>query len=141
AKIYQDRVFKNPKIEVIWDTVISEVQGETFVNNLRLKNTKTGEEKDLNVDGLFIFIGQEPNTQFLKSFCSLDDYGYINTDVNMKTKFDGIFAAGDVRKKELYQISTAVGDGAVAGYMAIKYLEELKCKQEEKNECDANKLK
>ncbi len=138
AKIYQDRVLKNPKIEVIWDTVVTEIQGDQLVNNLRLKNKKTGEEKDLPVEGVFIFIGQEPNTKFLKTFCDLDDYGYIITDQEMHTRVDGIFAAGDVRKKNLYQIATAVGDGAIAGYMAIKYLEELKCKEEETNECNAD---
>ena len=125
AKAYQEKVFANNKIEVIWDTVVLEITGDKNVSGVRLKNVKTGQEADLAVTGVFVFVGIEPITSWLSpDLLALDEFGFIKTDDNMATTIPGIFAAGDVRAKLLRQISTAVGDGSLACFSAEKYLEE-----------------
>jgi thioredoxin reductase (NADPH) len=125
AKAYQEKVFANNKIEVIWDTVVLEIRGDKNVSGVRLKNVKTGQESDLAVTGVFVFVGIEPITSWLSpDLLALDEFGFIKTDDNMATTIPGIFAAGDVRAKLLRQISTAVGDGSLACFSAEKYLEE-----------------
>jgi thioredoxin reductase (NADPH) len=125
AKLYQERVFTNNKIEVIWDTVITEIRGEKNVTGARLKNLKTGQESDLPVTGIFVFVGIQPIVGWLTpDLVNQDESGFIQTDDTMATNIPGIFAAGDVRVKFLRQISTAVGDGALASFAAEKYLEE-----------------
>jgi thioredoxin reductase (NADPH) len=125
AKLYQERVFANDKIEVIWDTVVTQINGDKNVNGARIKNTKTGQESDLAVTGVFVFVGIQPITAWLgRDLLDMDESGFIITDDNMATNIPGIFAAGDVRVKFLRQISTAVGDGALASFAAEKYLEE-----------------
>ena len=113
AKLYQEKVFANDKIEVIWDTVVTEIKGDKNVSGARLKNVKTGQESDLAVTGIFIFVGIQPITGWLsQGILDQDDFGFIKTDDRMATNISGIYAAGDVRVKFLRQISTAVGDGA-----------------------------
>jgi thioredoxin reductase (NADPH) len=125
ARAYQEKVFANNKIEIIWDTVVLEIRGDKNVSGLRLKNVKTGQEADLAVTGVFVFVGIEPITSWLSpDLLALDEFGFIRTDDNMATAVPGIFAAGDVRSKLLRQISTAVGDGSLACFSAEKYLEE-----------------
>ncbi len=124
SKIAQERAFSNPKIEFIWDTVATKIDGKDAVNALNLKNVKTGEESVLNVQGVFIYVGYNPNTGFLKNTIDLDENNYIITNEKMHTSAPGIFAAGDVRAKSLKQIATAVGDGAIAAVEAEKYIEE-----------------
>jgi thioredoxin reductase (NADPH) len=125
AKLYQERVFASDKIEVIWDTTVTEIKGDKNVSGARLKNVKTGQESDLAVTGIFVFVGIQPITGWLsKGILDQDDFGFIKTNDTMATNIPGIYAAGDVRVKFLRQISTAVGDGAVAAFSAEKYLEE-----------------
>jgi thioredoxin reductase (NADPH) len=125
AKLYQERVFANDKIEVIWDTVVTEIKGDKNVSGARLKNVKTGQESDLAVTGIFVFVGIQPITAWLgQGLLDQDEFGFIKTNDIMGTNIPGIFAAGDVRVKLLRQISTAVGDGALASFAAEKYLEE-----------------
>lgn len=125
ARAYQEKVFANDKIQVIWDTVVTEIKGDKAVSGIRLKNVKTGQESELAVTGVFVFVGIQPNTGWLdRGLLDLDEFGFIKTDDKMATNIPGIFAAGDVRVKLLRQISTAVGDGAVASFAAEKYLEE-----------------
>lgn len=125
TKIYQEKVLANPKIEVLWDTVVTEFKGEKELQAVGLKNVKTGENKVLNVNGAFVFIGVEPNTDFLPSEIKKDERGFVFTDSEMRTNIPGIFAAGDIRAKLCRQVSTAVGDGACAGFNASSYLEQL----------------
>ncbi len=123
-KILQERAFANPKIEFIWNTVVTEILGQEKVEGVRLKNRKTGEETKLPVDGVFIFIGIRPQSDFVKGLLKLDEKGFIITDCEMRTEIPGLFAAGDVRAKACRQIITAAGDGATAAYMAEHYLSQ-----------------
>jgi thioredoxin reductase (NADPH) len=124
--ILQERALDNDKIEFVWDSVLSEINGLTHVENISLQNVKTGNKTELSVDGCFIWIGILPNTQFLSNTVNIDKYGFIITDLNMKTSEQGVFTAGDVRSTPLRQIVTAVGDAAIAAYSAEHYIESVK---------------
>lgn len=123
-KILQERAFSNSKIEIIWDSVVEKIAGDSGVNALHLRNVKNDEKSSIDVQGVFIYIGYNPNTEFLAGLANLDENNYLITDENMATSAPGVFAAGDVRSKPLKQIATAVGDGAIAATAAEKYIEE-----------------
>ncbi|UCH81379.1 MAG: thioredoxin-disulfide reductase [Nitrospiraceae bacterium] len=124
-KILQDRAFSDPKIKLVWDSVPEKIEGdEKGVTSLLVKNVKTGELTSLEVEGVFIYIGFDPNTEFLAGTANLDENNYIITDENLATSAPGIFAAGDMRSKITKQIATAVGDGAIAAIAAEKYIED-----------------
>lgn len=126
-KFLQEQVFaqeKKGKVEIHWDTVVQEIQGQQAVEALELKNVKTGETSRLPVAGVFIFVGITPNTAWLQGQVPMDEWGFIFTNADMATSIPGIFAAGDVRNKLLRQIATAVGDGAIAAFTAGEYLAE-----------------
>jgi len=126
TKLLQDRVFANDKIEVLWNSVVSEVKGDnTGMTSVDLRDTRSGETRNLPLQGLFVAIGVTPKAHFLAEVLELDDDGHILTDAECRTSMPGVFAAGDVRKKLLKQIATAVGDGAVAAIVAEKYIDEL----------------
>jgi thioredoxin reductase (NADPH) len=125
AHSIQQAVFKNSKIEVIWDSVIEKIHGNETVESLYLKNVKTGEKSDLKVTGLFIFIGYEPNTNIFEFPIEKNNDGYIIVDAAMQTSVPGVFAIGDVRVNIARQISIAAGDGATAALAAVKYIEML----------------
>lgn len=122
-KINQEKVFENPKIELIWDSVPLEIQGVDIISHLLINNVKSNEKSLLDVQGVFIFIGHEPNTEFIS--VKKDENGFILTDENMQTSIKGIFAAGDCRHKRLKQVVTAVGDGALAAVSAEDYINIL----------------
>jgi thioredoxin reductase (NADPH) len=124
TKILQERAFKNEKIKFIWDSVVEEIKGADAVQEVVVKNLKTGETTSIPVDGVFVAIGWDPNTAIVKDMVKLNEKGYIITDENMATGVPGLFAAGDIREKSLRQVVTAVADGAVAAVSAEKYLEE-----------------
>jgi len=124
TKIIQERAFSNPRIKFVWNSVVEKIEGTEDVRTLHIKNVKTGEKSTLDVQGVFIYIGYVPNTEFLKGVVNLDKDNYIITDDKMSTSVPGIFAAGDVRAKSLKQIATAVGDGAIAAVEAERYIEE-----------------
>ncbi|MBN1573595.1 MAG: thioredoxin-disulfide reductase [Deltaproteobacteria bacterium] len=131
-KINADRAEKNPKIEIIWDTVLEKiVGGDKGVSAIRLKNIKKGEETELAIEGVFIYVGYRPNTEFVKDLVRLDEYGFIITDGEMNTSVPGIMACGDVRSKALRQIVTAAGEGATAAFAAEKYIEKLEKREYE----------
>jgi thioredoxin reductase (NADPH) len=123
TKIYQERAMANPKIKFLWNSVIEEIKGDDVVKSVVVKNVKSGEMKEVAIDGVFLFVGITPRTQFLKGMVQMDEAGYILADEKCETSVKGIFAAGDCRKKLLRQIATAVGDGATAAFAAEKYLE------------------
>jgi thioredoxin reductase (NADPH) len=122
-KILQRKALEDPKIEFVWHTVVKEIKGEGVVKILLLEDLKDAKQKELAVSGVFIAVGQRPNTDLVRGVIELDDMGYIITDQNCATSAAGIFAAGDVRKKGLRQITTAVGDGALAAAAAERYIE------------------
>jgi thioredoxin reductase (NADPH) len=124
AKILQERMKSRPNISVIYDSVPKEIFGRDSVEKVTITNVKTKENKDLIVDGVFVFIGLIPNTLFLFGI-ALDKTGYVITDEDMNTSFVGIFACGDIRKKQLRQVVTAVSDGAQAAVSAQRYIENL----------------
>jgi thioredoxin reductase (NADPH) len=124
-KVFQERAFRNEKIEFVWDSMVTEIMGGGKVTGVRLKNVKTEEESMLEADGVFIYVGVIPNTGFLGGQLELDDRGYIVTDRQCHTSVPGVFAAGDVQERVLKQISTAVGSGAMAAMEAEKFIAEL----------------
>lgn len=128
SKIVQKRVFENPKIEVIWDSVVEEVHGDAqgLVHHLAVRNVKTDERTDLEATGMFVFIGFKPNTGIIEGHVDHDAMGYLVTDTNMQTSIPGLFAAGDVRVQLTRQVTTAVGDATTAAIAAEKYLTSLK---------------
>lgn len=122
TRLLQERIAAEPKIEPVLDSVVEKVEGEAAVTGLALKNVKTGAASRLAVEGAFVFVGTSPNTEFLKGFVPLDAQGFVPTTPNLETPVPGVFAAGDCRAKVLRQISTAVGEGALAATMADHYL-------------------
>ena len=121
-KILQERALSNENISIIWDTVVEKIEGKQGVESLALKNVKENSTSSLKVDGVFIYVGLKPNTQWLKNILPLTEQGFIETNDNMETSLTGVFAAGDVRNKLLRQIATAVGDGSTAAFAAEKYI-------------------
>ena len=124
AKILQEKVFKEQKINVIFDSVVEEISGKDVLEQVTLKNIKTNTISQLSVNGVFIFVGWTPNTNFLNNQLKLNKQGYIITDDKMNTSIEGVFACGDVREKTLRQVVTAAGDGAIAANSAQHYLEK-----------------
>ncbi len=124
TRLLQERAFGNPKIEVITNKVVDEIEGgATGATNLVLRDTQTGEVSDLAATGVFIFIGFTPNTGIIKGHYDHDASGYIITDQHMMTSIPGLFAAGDLRVQLTRQITTAVGDATTAAIAVEKYLE------------------
>ena len=123
-KILQEKAFKNKKIEFIWNTVVKEIKGDNKVEGLILENVKDGRIHELKVEGCFIFIGMQPNSELVKDLVELDEDGYIVTDKYCRTSIAGIFAVGDVRNTPFKQIVIAAGDGAIGALSAERYLSE-----------------
>lgn len=124
SKILQKRLFENPKIEMIWNTVVESVHADQagLVNQLKLRNVDTHAERMLAATGMFVFVGFRPNTGIIEGHVKHDAMGYLETDMNMETSIKGLFAAGDVRVQLTRQVTTAAGDGTTAAIAAEKYL-------------------
>jgi len=125
-KIIQDRAFKNEKMEFLWNKVPVEIEGKDQVESILIEDTKTHERSRVKVDGVFVYVGARPNTQFLGNLVERDGAGFIVTDENLATKTAGLYVAGDARKKPLRQITTAVGDGALAAVSLEHYIMETR---------------
>ena len=122
TKIYHEPLMNSPNVEFIWNSTVSELLSDEKLTGVKLRNTLTGEEKEISCDGVFISIGRSPVTDFLGNYVNLDENGYIKAEENTKTNIDGVFAVGDVRTKPLRQVVTAASDGAVAAHYAEEYL-------------------
>ncbi|MCP4720243.1 MAG: thioredoxin-disulfide reductase [Desulfobacteraceae bacterium] len=125
TKILQERALANDKIEFVWDSVVTGVEGLFGIEGVHVKNVKTNEEKTIKANGCFIWVGILPNTEFLKDSVKTDEFGFIIADAKMKTSVPGVYVAGDVRDTPLRQVSTAVGDGAIAAISAEHYIENI----------------
>ena len=125
SKIMQGRVLSNPKIKVIWDSEVAEVLGNGKVTGVKIKNVKSGEVTEMNVDGVFVAIGYAPNTKFLQGKLKLDEQGYIITKDEVLTDIEGVFVAGDVSDRKYRQAITAAGSGSKAALEARAYIQEL----------------
>ncbi|GFK94579.1 Thioredoxin reductase [Fundidesulfovibrio magnetotacticus] len=125
TRCYQERCEINPAIHLLRSTVVEEILGVDKVEGVLTRNLKTGEAGRLDVQGVFVFVGYEPQGGFFPTDMELDDMGFIITDQNYRTSIPGIYAAGDVRSKNVRQVATAVGDGAGAASTVITYLETL----------------
>lgn len=125
TKLLVDKLKNNPKISFQLNKTIEEIQGDTKLRSLLLKDTKTGEINPFEVDGLFIFAGYTPSLDFLNETIRLDENGFIVTDENMYTSLPGLFAAGDIRSKRLKQVITAAADGAIAAFECEHYIKTL----------------
>lgn len=123
-KVAQKRAFENPKMHFLFSHVVTEILGEEEVTGVRLRNLKTGEEYVYPTDGVFVFIGHEPNTAFLKGFVELRPDGYVAVRDEVFTSVEGVFAAGDVADPIYRQLTTSVGAGTRAAMMAERYLAE-----------------
>lgn len=125
CKLYQDKCRIDPKIRILTSTVVEEIVGAENVEGVRVKNLSTGESKVLDVEGVFVFVGFEPQSDFLPEGLELDKSSFIKADSDMRTNLPGLFVAGDARSKTTRQVATAVGDGAAAANAAFSYLEQL----------------
>lgn len=122
-QILQDRAFANPKMEFVWNSNVTEIIGDDKkVTGVKVNNNKTGEDSEIAVDGVFIYVGINPITKPFSNLGITDENGWIETNDHMETKVPGIFAVGDVRKKDLRQVATAVGEGGTAGQGVYTYI-------------------
>lgn len=124
-KIIAEKAKNHPKIYFFWHSVVEEIKGEKTVKEVSIKDLISGKNLNVPVDGVFIYVGNNPNTAFVKDLVKLDKGGFIQTDEEMKTSLPGLFAAGDVRAKSLRQVVTAVADGAIAAESAREFIEKL----------------
>jgi thioredoxin reductase (NADPH) len=123
SKVMQDRVLNTPNIKVYWNTETDEILGDKTVNGVRIKNNQTGETKEIPVNGFFVAIGHQPNSEIFKDYLEMDEAGYIKTiPGTSKTNVDGVFASGDVQDKIYRQAVTAAGSGCMAALDAERYL-------------------
>ncbi|WP_338816403.1 thioredoxin-disulfide reductase [Lactiplantibacillus argentoratensis] len=125
-QILQDRAFANPKMEFVWNSNVTEIIGDDKkVTGVKVNNNKTGEDSEIAVDGVFIYVGINPITKPFSNLGITDENGWIETNDHMETRVPGIFAVGDVRKKDLRQVATAVGEGGTAGQGVYTYITAL----------------
>ena len=122
-KVLQDRVLSDPKIEVRWNTTVDGILGEGQVEGASITDVTSGETSRVDLSGVFIYVGLDPNTRYLQDLLPLDNAGHIPTDVWMRTPLEGIFAAGDIRQNSAAQLVSAAGDGATAAIAAQRYIE------------------
>lgn len=125
TKIYHDPLLKAENVEFVWNSSIIELLGEQHLRKIKVRDARSGEDREIECDAVFVSIGRNPATQLFKDVLYLDESGYIVADESTKTNVDGVYAVGDVRTKVLRQVVTAVGDGAVAVHHAEEYLANL----------------
>jgi thioredoxin reductase (NADPH) len=124
-QVMRDRIAATGKIGVTLDTIVEEIVGEDAVTGVRLRDAKTGRTRHEACRGVFVYVGLEPNTAFVRGVLALDPAGHIETDINMRTSLAGVFAAGDIRAHSVAQLAAAAGDGATAAISAFRYLAQI----------------
>ena len=129
TRLLQERIAAEPKIEPVLDTVVERIEGADAVNGLALRNVKSGAASRIAVEGVFIFVGTSPNTEFLRGFLPLDEKGFVGTTPNLETAAPGVFAAGDVRADSVKRVASAVGEGAVAVRLVQQHLAASQVRQ------------
>ncbi len=125
AKIIQERAFSNEKIDFLWNTVLTEICGDQQVTHVKANNVKTGEDSEIKIDGVFIFVGHIPNTHLAKGLAKMDEHNLIEVNHYMETSVPGLYACGDCRVDSVRQMVQAAGDGAAAAISAIRYIDTL----------------
>ncbi len=127
VKSLQDEVINNPKVEIIWDSVVEDIEGTEAVEALKIKNVKTDEISTVKIEGVFVAIGINPNTKLVEGMVNLSPSRHIITDENMNTNIPRVMACGDIREKNLRQVVTAAADGAIAAYSAERQVDSCDC--------------
>jgi thioredoxin reductase (NADPH) len=125
GKVLQNRAFNDPKVSFVWNSILTEIQGDGVVKSAKLKNTQTGGVSELETDGVFIFIGHTPNTQMFAGQLDMDAGGYINSNMMMETNVPGVFVAGEVADSHFRQVVTSAGMGAAAAIQVTHFLEKV----------------
>jgi len=125
GKVLQNRAFNDPKVSFVWNSILTEIQGDGVVKSAKLKNTQTDEVSELETDGVFIFIGHTPNTQMFAGQLDMDAGGYINSNMMMETNVPGVFVAGEVADSHFRQVVTSAGMGAAAAIQVTHFLEKV----------------
>lgn len=128
--LLQKRAFTNPKVEFVWDTVVTQINGNGSVNSVTTQNLVTGEVSDLETDGVFVYIGHFPNSDLFKELLAMDEHGYLITDERKRTNVPGVFAAGEIEDPIFRQVVTSAGEGCKAAMQAEKWLAELEGRPE-----------
>ncbi len=121
-KAIEDRVHNHRKIEVVWNSVVEEVLGEDTVSGVRVRNVVTNIENAVNLSGLFIYVGLEPNSGLVGGLLKVDNAGHIPVKLSMETEVPGLYAVGDIRQNSASQLASAVGDGATSAIAAFNYI-------------------
>lgn len=121
-KSLQDQITQHPKIEMVWNSVIEEILGEDTVSRVRIRNTVTGIQNAVELAGLFVYVGLEPNSQLMNGLVKVDGAGHIPVNISMETEVSGVYAVGDIRQHSSSQLVSAAGDGATAAIAAFKYI-------------------
>lgn len=132
--ILQKRAQSNPKVKFIWDSIVTDILGDDAVTSVRLKNVKTGDETEIPTDGVFIFIGHDPNSQLFNDQVDMDELGYLSVDSRMHTSVPGVYAAGEIADSTFRQVITSAGMGAAAAMQAIHFLENQESSEAEVSE-------
>jgi thioredoxin reductase (NADPH) len=122
TKILQEKILADSRVQILWDTIVEEIKGDKFVKSLKIKNAVTGQTSELAVDGVFVSIGTQPATGYLKGVVALDAFGSVAVNDRLETSVPGIFAAGDIRSGSIKQVIGAAADGATAAISAGKYI-------------------
>ncbi|MFC1925178.1 thioredoxin-disulfide reductase [Chloroflexota bacterium] len=125
SKIVEEKAFAEPKMDFLWDSVVEEINGDMVVEELKIRHVRTGESSSLKVDGVFIYVGIKPNTEYLKGILKLDESGHILVNELRETELSGVFAAGDVCHNSSRQVIAAAGDGATAALSAERFIREV----------------
>jgi thioredoxin reductase (NADPH) len=121
-RVLQDRLVRHPKIEIFWNTVVAEILGENTVSGVRTRNVVTNLENVMDLAGLFIYVGLEPNSALVRGLVKLDHAGHIPVNLWMETEMQGLYAVGDIRQNSASQLVSAAGDGATAAIAAFRYI-------------------